>query len=71
MRTVQKCVLFLHKVVLHYKSIAASCAMVQGWTQPLTVMSTRNLTRSKGQRASKVDNITAICELIVYKIWDP
>jgi hypothetical protein len=71
MCTIQKSVPLLHKVVLHYKSIPASCAMVQGWTQPLPEMSTRNLTGSKGKPASKVDNLTAICEPIVYEIGEP
>jgi hypothetical protein len=35
-------------------------------TQPLTEMSTRNLPRAEGQLARKVDNLTAICEQIVY-----
>jgi hypothetical protein len=39
--------------------------MALGFTQPLTEMSTRNLpTRN-------ADNLTAICEPIAYKMWDP
>jgi hypothetical protein len=34
-------------------------------TQPLTEMSTRNLSRSKGRPALKADKLTAICEPIV------
>jgi hypothetical protein len=34
-------------------------------TQPLTEMSTRNLSGGKGRPASKADNLTAICESIV------
>jgi hypothetical protein len=41
--------------------------MSLGSTQPLTEMSTRNLSGSKGQTASKADNLSAICELIVWK----
>jgi hypothetical protein len=40
-------------------------------TQPLTEMSTRNLTEGKGQPARKADNLTAICEPIVKKMWEP
>jgi hypothetical protein len=39
--------------------------MALGSTQPLTEMSTRNLTGGKGQPACKADNFTAICEPIV------
>jgi hypothetical protein len=42
-----------------------------GSTQPLTEMSTRNLPGGKGQPARKADNLTAICETIVLKIWEP
>jgi hypothetical protein len=40
--------------------------MALGSTQPLTEMSTRNLRRPGG----KADNLTAICELNVYKVWE-
>jgi hypothetical protein len=40
-------------------------------TQPLTEMSTRNLPGGKGKPARKADNLTAICESIVWKMWDP
>jgi hypothetical protein len=45
--------------------------MTLGSTQPLTEMSTKNLLRGKWQPASKVDNLTAICEPTVQKIWEP
>jgi hypothetical protein len=45
--------------------------MALGSTQPLTEMSTRNIPGSKGRSARKADNLTAICELIVQKIWEP
>jgi hypothetical protein len=45
--------------------------MTLGATQPLTEMSTRNLLGSKGRSAHKADNLTAICESIAYKIWEP
>jgi hypothetical protein len=36
----------------------------------LTKMSTRNLPGGKGRQARKADSLTAICELIVYKMWE-
>jgi hypothetical protein len=41
--------------------------MVLGSTQPLTEMSTRKFSGDKGQQARKGDNLTAICEPIVWK----
>jgi hypothetical protein len=41
--------------------------MALGSTQPLTEMSTRNL---PGRPACKADNLTAICEPIVQKMWE-
>jgi hypothetical protein len=49
----------------------SSGAMALRSTQPLTEMSTRNLPGGKGRPARKADNLTAICEPIVYKIWEP
>jgi hypothetical protein len=49
----------------------SSRAMVLGSTQPLTEMSTRNLPGGKRRPARKADNLTAICEPIVWKMWDP
>jgi hypothetical protein len=40
--------------------------MSLGWTQPLTEMSTRNLPRGKGRQVHKADNLSAICEPIVW-----
>jgi hypothetical protein len=45
--------------------------MALGSTQPLTEMSTRNLPGGKGRPARKADNLTAMCEPIVYKMWKP
>jgi hypothetical protein len=42
-----------------------------GSTQPLTEMSARNLPGGKGRLARKADNLTAICEPIVWKMWEP
>jgi hypothetical protein len=43
----------------------SSRAVALGSTQPVTELSTRNLPGGKGRPASKGDNLTAICELIV------
>jgi hypothetical protein len=45
--------------------------MALGSTQPLTEISTRNLPGGEGRPARKADNLTAICEPIVYKMWEP
>jgi hypothetical protein len=45
--------------------------MSLGSTQPLTEMSTRNLRGGKGEQALKIDDLTAICEPIFYKMWEP
>jgi hypothetical protein len=34
-------------------------------------MRTRNLPEAKGRAACNADNITAICEPIVWKMWEP
>jgi hypothetical protein len=49
----------------------SSCTMALGSTQPLTEMSTRNIPGGDGRPARKADNLTAICEPIVYKMWEP
>jgi hypothetical protein len=45
--------------------------MALGSIQPLTEMSTRDLPGGKGRQAREGDNLTAICELIVWKMWEP
>jgi hypothetical protein len=45
--------------------------MALGSIHPLTEMSTRILPGGKGRPARKADNLTAICELIFYKMWEP
>jgi hypothetical protein len=45
--------------------------MAVGSTQPLTEMSTRNLPGGKGWSECKAENLTTICEPIVYKTWEP
>jgi hypothetical protein len=45
--------------------------MALGSTRPLTEMSTRNIHGGKGRPARKADNLTAFCEPIVYKMWEP
>jgi hypothetical protein len=37
---------------------------------PLTEMSARNLPAGKGWPAREVDNLTAIYEQTIYKMWD-
>jgi hypothetical protein len=43
----------------------SSRTLALGLIQPLTEMSTRNLSGSKGRPTRKTDNLTAICEPIV------
>jgi hypothetical protein len=38
---------------------------------PLTEISITNLPRRKGRQTRKADNLTAICEPIIYKMWEP
>jgi hypothetical protein len=45
--------------------------MAPGLTQALTEMSIRNLPGGEGRQERKADNLTAICEPIVYVIWEP
>jgi hypothetical protein len=49
----------------------SSLTMVLASIQPLTEMSTRNLAGGGGLRVHKADNIVAIYDRIVYKVWDP
>jgi hypothetical protein len=46
--------------------------MALGSTQPLTEMSTSNIPGGggKGRQAHKAENLTAICEPIIIKIWE-
>jgi hypothetical protein len=39
-------------------------------TQPLIEMSTKHLPGGKGRPVAKADNLTAICEPIVYKMYE-
>jgi hypothetical protein len=45
--------------------------MVQGSNQPLTERSTRNFPRGKKRQARRSDNLAAICEPNVCKLWEP
>jgi hypothetical protein len=53
------------------RSNPSSYTMALRSTQPLTEISTKNLLGGKGWPARKADNLTAICEPIVYKMWEP
>jgi hypothetical protein len=45
--------------------------MALGSTQPVTELSTRNIPGGKKRPAYRADNLTAICEPHVWKIWEP
>jgi hypothetical protein len=45
--------------------------MALGSTQPLTEMSTSNLPGGKGRPVRNANKHTAICQPIVYKMWEP
>jgi hypothetical protein len=45
--------------------------MALGSTQSLAEISTKNLPGDHGRTARKADNLTAICETILYKMWEP
>jgi hypothetical protein len=45
--------------------------MALGLTQPLREMGTRNLPGGKKRPARRADNLTAICEPTVWKMWEP
>jgi hypothetical protein len=49
----------------------SSHTMALGMTQPPTEMSTTNLPGDKRLLACRADNLTAICEPTVYKMWEP
>jgi hypothetical protein len=48
-----------------------SLDLILGSTLPLTEMSTMNLPEGRGRLACKADNLTAICEPNVQKMWEP
>jgi hypothetical protein len=49
----------------------SSRTMTLGSTHPLTEMSTKNIPGGEGRPGRNADNLTAICETIVYKMWEP
>jgi hypothetical protein len=51
--------------------IVPAATMSLGSTQPLTEISTRNLLGGKGRSARKTDKLTANCEPIIWKMWEP
>jgi hypothetical protein len=48
----------------------SSRTIAMGFTQPLTEMSTRDVTEGKGRPARNADNLTAVYEPIVWKWWN-
>jgi hypothetical protein len=54
-----------------YQPNPSSRTMALESIQPLTEMSTRNVPGDKGRLARKADNLTAICEPTVWKMWEP
>jgi hypothetical protein len=48
----------------------SSRTMALGSTQSRTELSARSLPGGKGRPARKADNLTTVCEPIVYKMWD-
>jgi hypothetical protein len=48
----------------------SSTTMSLGSTKPQPEMSTKNISGGKKRLARKADNLTAICELSVQKMWD-
>jgi hypothetical protein len=57
--------------ILFNLSNPSSCTMATGSTQPLAEMSTRKLPWGKGRPGRKADNLTAVCEPIVWKMCEP
>jgi hypothetical protein len=49
----------------------SSGTMALGSAQPLTEVSTWNVAGGKGRPARNADNLTAIYEPIVWKMWEP
>jgi hypothetical protein len=49
----------------------SSRTMALGSTLPLTEMSTRNIPGGKKRPARRPDNLAAICEANVKKMWEP
>jgi hypothetical protein len=45
--------------------------MALGSSEPLTEMSIRNLPAGKRRSARKADNLTAIYEPVIWKMWEP
>jgi hypothetical protein len=54
----------------YYYYYYSSRSMALVLAQPLTEMTTRNLPGGRGEAANS-DNLSVICELIVWKMWHP
>jgi hypothetical protein len=61
----------LRSLVFFQMTYLSSRTMALASTQPLTEMSTRNLPGGKRRSKRKADNLTAICEPIFEKMWEP
>jgi hypothetical protein len=61
------------RISLRAYSIPDEVTAFFDWPNPssLTEMSTRNLPGGKGWPEHNADNLTSICEPIVYKMWEP
>jgi hypothetical protein len=49
----------------------SSRTLALGFAQSLTERVPEDLSGGKARPAHEADNLTAICEPIVYKMWDP
>jgi hypothetical protein len=59
------------EVIGFFQLILAVALWPWGWLSLLTEMGTSNLSGSKWRSARMADNLTAICEPIVKKMWEP
>jgi hypothetical protein len=48
----------------------SNCSMVLRSAEPLTEMCTWTVSRSKGLPVGQADNLTAICDPIIKKMWE-
>jgi hypothetical protein len=60
-----------NEVDFFYLPNPSSHTIALGSTQPLTDMSIRNFPAGKKRPARRADNLAAICEPNVWKLWEP